>query len=96
MKEEDRSKLLEFINDLDGLKSRDPEEKKFKDWKEKTEKKLEDAFGSGSDPVSRLRRVRFHDFSRSGRHSGAPLTENERREYIQGLEEAKRLLRRFV
>jgi hypothetical protein len=39
MTPEDRSKIQSFISDADGLKSRSPEESKFKDWKEKVEKK---------------------------------------------------------
>ena len=96
MKDDDRSKIREHLNELDGLKSREPEEKKFKDWKEKTEKKLEEVFGKDSEPVNRLRRVRFFDFGRQGKPNDAPLAENERRQYLDGLEQAKRLLRNFV
>lgn len=95
MKPEDLSKIQSFISDLDGLKSRDPEEKKFKDWKEKVEKKLEEAFGKSSDQLGRFNRVRFFNFERRGKPKDAPLSEDERREYIQRLDEAKRLLSYF-
>ena len=36
---EDRSKLQSLAGEIEGLKSRQPEESKFKDWKEKVEKK---------------------------------------------------------
>ena len=96
MKPEDRSKIQSLISDVQGLKSRDPEEKKFKDWKEKVEKKLEEAFGKGSDELGRFRRIRFFDFSRSGRKPDAPLTESERREYLARLDEAHRVLQHLV
>ena len=64
MKPEDKSKVQELVNDAGNLRSRNPEESKFKDWKEKTERKLEDVFGKGSEQVSRLKAVRFFDFSR--------------------------------
>ena len=96
MKDADKAKLREHLNELDGLKSRGPEQKKFKDWKEKTEKKLEEVFGKNSDPVNRLRRVRFFDFGRQGKTPDTPLSENERKEYLQGLDQAKRVLRHFV
>ena len=96
MKPEDRSKIQSFISDLEGLKSRDPQESKFKDCKEKIEKKLGEVFGAGSDQVGRFKRVRFFNFSRGGRSKDAPLNENERREYISGIDEAKRLLQRFI
>jgi hypothetical protein len=35
MKAEDRSKLQSLAGEIEGLKSRQPEESKFKDWKEK-------------------------------------------------------------
>ncbi len=97
MKPEDKSKLQEFIGEADKLKSRDTiEESKFKDWKDKADKKLEEVFGKNSDQTSRFRRVKFFNFSRNGKPKDTPLTENERREYFQGIDEAKRLLQRFV
>ena len=96
MTPEDRSKIRSFISDLEGLKSRDPQESKFKDCREKIEKKLEEVFGGNSDQISRFRRVRFFSFSRSGTPNDAPLSESERQEYITGIDEAKRLLQRFV
>ena len=96
MNPEDRSKLQSFISDLDGLKSKNPEESKFKDCREKIEKKLEEVFGKSSDELARFKRVRFFNFSRSGKPKDAALSEEERREYMNGLEEAKRLLRHFV
>ena len=96
MTDEDRSKIREIVNELDGLKSRNPEEKKFKDWKEKAEKKLEEVFGKSSEPISRLRRIRFVDFNRPGKPEDSPLSERERREYINRLDEAKRLLQNFT
>lgn len=97
MKPEDRSKLQENIDEVNKLKSAGKiEESKFKDWKDKVVKKLEEVFGKSSEQVSRFQRVRFFNFSRGGKPKDAPLTENERREYLQGLDEAKRLLQRFA
>ena len=96
MKPEDRSKLRSHISDIDGLKSREPEEKKFSDWKKDVEKKLEDVFGKSSDQLARFRRVRFFDFGRSGKPTDTPLTESERREYFAALDQAKRVLTQFV
>jgi len=96
MKAEDRSKLQSLTGEIEGLKSRQPEESKFKDWKEKVEKKLEEAFGKGSEPLARFRTTRFFNFNRSGKPKDAPLSESERREYIQSLDEAKRNLQRYL
>jgi hypothetical protein len=96
MKPEDRSKLQSYLGEISGLKSRTPEEKKFKDWKENVEKKLEDAFGKGAGEVTGFRRIRFFDFNRHGKPKEAPLSENERHEYLDRLEEARRYLQRFV
>ncbi len=96
MTPEERSKIQSFISDLEGLKSRDPQESKFKDCREKISKKLEEVFGGNSDQISRFKRVRFFSFSRSGKPDDVPLSESERREYIRGIDEAKRLLRRFI
>ena len=93
MKPEDRSKIQDFINEIEGLKSRDKiEESKFKDWKEKVEKKLDEVFGKNSDQYGRFQRAKFFKFDRRGKPKDAPLTEQERREYFQGLDEAKRIL----
>ena len=96
MTPEDRSKLQSFISDLEKLKSRAPEEKKFKDWKSDVERKLEDVFGKSSEQIRRFRGVRFFDFARGGRPADRPLTEAERREFFAALDEAKRVLRQFV
>ncbi|MBN2552330.1 MAG: hypothetical protein JXB06_06150 [Spirochaetales bacterium] len=96
MKAEDRSKLQSLAGEIESLKSRQPEESKFKDWKEKVEKKLEEVFGKGSEPLMRFQRTRFFNFSRSGKSKEAPLSESERREYLQGLDEAKRNLQRYL
>lgn len=93
---EDRSKLQSLMGDIEGLKSRQPEESKFKDWKEKVEKKLEEVFGKGAEPLLRFQRTRFFAFGRTGKPKDAPLSEAERREYLQGLEEAKRNLQRLL
>ena len=93
---EDRSKLQSLVGEIEGLKSRQPEESKFKDWKEKVEKKLEEAFGKGSEQLGHFQRTRFFKFDRSGKPKDAPLSESERREYLQGLDEAKRTLRRYI
>ena len=95
MKPEDLSKIQSLISDLEGLKSRDPEEKKFKDWKEKVEKKLEEVYGKSSDQLGRFSRIRFFNFERRGKPKDAPLAEDERRDYLQKLDEAKRLLAYF-
>ncbi len=96
MKPEDRSKIQSFISDLQGLKSRDPEESKFKDWKEKVEKKLEDVFSKNSDPIIRFKRIKFFNFTRAGKPKDAPLSESERRDYVQGLDDARKLLQGFI
>lgn len=96
MKPEDKKKLQSLIGDISGLKSRDPDKKKYEDWKKDVEKKLEDAFGKGSDELTRFKRLRFFDFSRNGRSADAPLNESERREYLGSLDEARRLLQYFV
>ncbi len=96
MTPEDRSKLQSFISDVDKLRSRSPEEKKFKDWKNDVEKKLEEVFGKGSEQLARFRRVKFFDFSRAGKPADTPLSENERRDFFACLDEAKRVLRQFV
>jgi hypothetical protein len=96
MKPDEKSKLQGLIGDVNGLKSRDPEEKKFKEWKEKVEKQLEETFGKNSEPVIRFRRIRFFDFARRGRSAEGPLKDAERREYNQRLDEAKRALRKLL
>ena len=92
MKPDVRNKLRSLTSDISGLKSRTPDEKKFSDWQKDVEKKLEEAFGKGSDELSRFKRIRFFDFTRGGRKKEAPLTEAECREYIRALDEARRLL----
>jgi hypothetical protein len=96
MTAEDRSKLQSLAGEIEGLKSRQPEESKVKDWKEKVEKKLEEVYGKGAEPLVRFQRTRFFNFSRSGKPKDAPLSESERREFLQGLEEAKRNLQRYL
>jgi hypothetical protein len=96
MTSEDRSKIQSFISDLESLKTRNPEESKFKDWKEKTERKLEDVFGKSSDQLAMFKRVKFFDFARSGKSKDTPLSESERREFIQKLDEVKRVLQRCI
>ncbi|HTO21912.1 MAG TPA: hypothetical protein VMF68_07295 [Spirochaetia bacterium] len=94
MTPEDKSKVQSLVSDLNGLRSRNPEESKFKDWKEKTEKKLEEVFGRSSEAVSRFKSLRFFDFSRRGGGVArdAPLREEERAQFLKGLEDARRLL----
>ncbi|MGA2976895.1 MAG: hypothetical protein ABSF77_16430 [Spirochaetia bacterium] len=97
MKPEDKSKIQSLVSDLNALKTRNPEESKFKDWKEKTEKKIEEVFGKSSDQYGRFRALRFFDFSRrSGLPKDAPLREEERTQFLKGLEDARRLLSRFM
>ena len=96
MKPEERTKLQSLVGDIEGLKSRTPEETKVKDWKEKVEKQLEEAYGKSSEELSRFRRCRFFDFRRSGKPKESPLTEAERRDFMQCLEEAKRSLQRLL
>jgi hypothetical protein len=97
MNTDEKSKLSSLISDLNGLRSRTPEESKFKDWKEKTEKKLEEVFGKGADQCARFRALRFFDFSRrTGVPKDAPLREEERAQFLKGLEDARRLLSRFT
>ena len=97
MKPEDKSKLNELVSDLEKLRSRSPEESKFKEWKDKTEKKLEDLFGKGSEQAGRFHGLRFFDFSRRlGVPKDAPLREEERSAFLRALDDAKRLLQRFM
>jgi hypothetical protein len=84
--------IQSLIAEIDGLKARQPEESKFKDWKEKVEKQLEESYGKASQPAQRFKRCRFFSFERSGKPRNAPLSEAERREFIRCLEEAKRSL----
>jgi hypothetical protein len=72
MKPEDKSKIQSLVSDLGGLKSRAPEESKLKDWKDKTEKRLEEVFGKGSEQYGRFRSLKFFDFaSRGGSFRGS-------------------------
>jgi hypothetical protein len=96
MTREDRGKLQSFISEISGLRSRTPEEKKFKDWKEKVEKKLDEVFGKGSSEAAGFGRIRFFAFDRHGRTKDDPLNEGELKEYIARLDEARRYLGRFV
>ena len=97
MKAEDKSKIQSLISDLNGLRSRDPQESKFKEWKDKAEKNIEEVFGKGSDQIGRFKSLKFFDFSRrSGMPKDAPLREEERSAFLKGLEDARRLLSRFL
>jgi hypothetical protein len=97
VKAEDKSKIQSLISDLNGLRSRNPEESRFKEWKEKAEKNVEEVFGKGSEQAGRFRSLKFFDFSRRvGVAKDAPLREEERSTFIKGLEDARRLLSRFV
>jgi hypothetical protein len=97
VKAEDKSKIQSLISELNGLRSRDPQESKFKDWKDKAEKNIEEVFGKGSEQAGRFKSLRFFDFSRrAGLSKEAPLREEERSAFIRGLEDARRLLSRFV
>ncbi len=97
MKPEDKSSIQSLISDLNGLRSRNPEESKLKDWREKTEKKLEDVFGKSSEQYSRFKALKFFDFGRrTGLPKEAPLREDERAQYLRALDEARRLLSRFT
>ena len=96
MKPEDRSKLQSYISEISSLKSREPDEKKYKDWKENVQKKLDEAFGKGSSEAEGFKRLRFFSFDRHGKTKDDPLTEPERREYMTGLDNARRYLSRFA
>ncbi len=96
IKAEDKSKIQSLISDLNGLKSRDPQESKFKEWKDKAERNVEEVFGKGSDQASRFKSLKFFDFSRRVGPKDTPLREDERSGYIRALEEARRLLSRFI
>lgn len=96
MTPEDRSKISSFIGEIDGLRSREPNAKRFKDWKENVEKKLEEACGKGSEEAARFRRVGFFSFERPGKAPDAPLNEAERKAYLAGLDEARRILSRCM
>jgi len=96
VKPEDKSKIQSLISDLNGLKSRDPQESKFKEWKDKAERNVEEVFGKGSDQAGRFKSLKFFDFSRRPGPKDAPLREDERSGYIKALEDARRLLSRFI
>ncbi len=98
MKPEDKSKIQSLVSDLNALRSRNPEDSKFKDWREKTEKKIEEVFGKSSEQFNRFHGLRFFDFSRRGGGvpKEAPLREEERAQFLRGLEDARRLLSRFM
>ena len=97
VKAEEKSKIQSLISDLNGLRSRNPEESKFKEWKDKAEKNVEEVFGKGSEQIGRFKSIRFFDFSkRVGMPKDAPLREEERSAFIRGLEDARRLLSRFI
>jgi hypothetical protein len=97
MKPEDKSKIQSLVSDLSALRSRNPEESKFKDWRDKTEKKIEEIFGKSSEQYGRFRSQKFFDFSRRGGvPKESPLKEDERAQFLKGLEDARRLLSRFM
>lgn len=97
IKLEDKSKIQSLISDLNGLKSRNPEESKFKEWKDKPQKNIEEVFGKGSDQSGRFKSLKFFDFSkRGGLPKDAPLREDERSDFLRRLEDARRLLSRFL
>jgi len=97
IKAEDKSKIQSLVSDLNGLRSRDPQESRFKEWKEKAEKNIEEVFGKGSDQAGRFKSLRFFDFSRrGGAAKDAPLREEERAAFNRGLEDARRLLSRLA
>ncbi len=97
MKPEDKSKIQSLMSDLSALRSRNPEESKFKDWKEKTEKKIEEVFGKSSEQYGRFHGLKFLDFSRRGGvPKETPLREEERAQFLKGLEDARRLLSHFM
>lgn len=97
MKPEDKSKIQSLASDLNGLKSRSPEETKFKDWKDKAERNLEEVFGKSADQLARFKSIKFFEFGkRQGVPKETPLNEGERARFISGLEEARRLLSRFT
>ena len=97
MKPEDKSKIQSLMSDLSALRSRNPEESKFKDGKEKTEKKIEEVFGKSSEQYGRFHGLKFLDFSRRGGvPKETPLREEERAQFLKGLEDARRLLSHFM
>jgi hypothetical protein len=97
VKAEDKSKIQSLISDLNGLRSRNPEEAKFKEWKEKAERNVEEVFGKGSEQIGRFRSLKFFDFSRRiGVPKDAPLREDERSGFLKGLEDARRLLSKLL
>ena len=89
------TKLRSLLSDLEGLRSREPQESKFNEWKGKVEKELEDTFGKQSSELAEFKRLRFFDFSK-GRDKSAPLSESERREFLSGVSRARSSLTRFV
>ena len=96
MKPEDKSKIQNLIGDLEKLRSRNPDAKKFEDWKKDVEKKLEEVFGKSSEQIGRFKRIRFFDFERNRPSKETPLGESERREFLRGLDEARNTLRYFT
>ena len=97
MKPEDKSSIQSLVSDLNGLRSRNPEEAKLKDWKDKALKKIEEVFGKSSEQVSRFKALKFFDFGRrAGVAKDAPLREDERAQFLRGIEDARRLLSHFT
>ena len=97
VKAEDKSKIQSLISDLNGLRSRDPQESKFKEWKDKAERNVEEVFGKGSEQAGGSSPSGSSTSpGASGVPKDAPLREEERSAFIRGLEDARRLLSRFL
>ena len=60
------------------------------------EKKLAEVCGKGSEEYGRFARVKFFDFAHRGKGSDSPLNEEERRQFLSGLDEARRILSRCI
>jgi hypothetical protein len=98
MKPEDRSTVRGLVSGCASLRSRNPEESKLKDWRDKTERKLEEVFGKESEQLGRFKSLKFFDFSKRapGLPKDAPLGEDERARYLKGVEDARHLLQRLA
>lgn len=96
MKSDDRSKLQSYISEIAGLKSRQPDLKKFKTWRENVEKKLDDAFGKNSPELGGFKRLKLSQFAPDESGDRGALSESQRRDYVSALEKARQYLTRII
>lgn len=96
---EERALLVEnlklHINTIAYLKDLSAYNINFKEWQKKSEETLEKAFGVESEIVKGFRRIRFLPPGGQGLNRTYS-SEEVRRVYVQGLEEAGRYLLDFI